>query len=79
MNKIKLSSQVLNKEQIKRCYDVYDFTDDEDIKFAYYDTDYNQLYIQYEDAAGHLGMYEPRCSDDESYNKLLYILKGEKK
>jgi hypothetical protein len=56
---------------------VDDFTDDEDIKFAYYDTDYNQLYIQYEDATGHLGMYEPRCSDDESYSKLLYILKGE--
>lgn len=74
MKQINLVNQDLNAEQISKCYEVYDFTDDETIISANYDKDENQLYIQYEDATGIITTYEPNCSSEEDFNKLLYIL-----
>lgn len=74
MKQINLIDQDLNAEQIAKCYEVYDFTDDETIISANYNKDENQLYIQYEDATGVIATYEPNCSSEEDFNKLLYIL-----
>ena len=77
MKQVSLFDQYLNKEQLNRCYEVYDFMYDEEIVSTWYDKDTNQLYIEYIDEEGLKGVYEPRCSEEEDYYKLVYILTGE--
>lgn len=77
MRQVSLFNQDLNKEQLNRCYEVYDFMYDEDIISAWYDKDDNQLYIKYRDEEGLIGIYESCCSEEEDYYKLVYILTGE--
>lgn len=71
--------QYLTKEQQERCYDVFLFDETEFITNAWYEN--NQLYIEYvctltEDEGP--TVYEPCLEGAEGFNKLNYILTGEK-
>lgn len=66
---------VLNKEQILRLYNMFDFEDDEEIVCAdLYDD--GQMVIQYIDSNGVVGKYLPYFIDEEAKEKLNFILYG---
>ena len=69
----------LDKEQLKRLYNVYDFSDNENIVTAYIKR--NRLWIEYTDIYGFDATYEPNFdifTDKEDFDKLKYVLWGEK-
>lgn len=69
----------LDKEQLKRIYDVYDFSDNENIVTAYIKR--NRLWIEYIDIYGFDATYELHFeifTNKEDFDKLKYFLWGEK-
>lgn len=69
----------LDKEQLKRIYDVYDFSNNESIVTAYIKR--NRLWIEYIDEYHDDGTYIPNFdifTNKEDFDKLKYILWGEK-
>lgn len=68
----------LNQEQIERCYDVYDFQDNEEIIGGTFDFFNYQLSLDYIIDKDELDVhtYEPNCSDPEDERKIIYILTG---
>lgn len=68
----------LTEKQLKRLYDVYDFTENENIIDAYVNN--NSLIIYYVGEDDINTKYEPHFeifTDKEDFDKLKYILWGE--
>lgn len=67
----------LNKQQIKRLYDVYFFEEWEIIEQAEFDREQNKLFITYFDKKDSTtATYEPNISEPEDTAKIFYILEG---
>ena len=67
--------QRLTQSQIERIYQVYEFSDMEEIEDAYFED--GILHIIYKDSDGLSGDYIPNISESEDREKLHYILKGD--
>lgn len=67
--------QRLSQAQIDRIYQVYEFSDIEEIEDAYFED--GVFHIIYRDAEGLPGDYIPNISEPEDREKLHYILKGD--
>lgn len=65
-------------EQLKRCYDVYDFEDNEEIIRGTFDFFNCQLSLDYiiDGDESDVHTYEPNCSDPEDEKRIIYILTG---
>ena len=67
--------QRLSQTQIDRIYQVYEFSDIEEIEDAYFED--GVFHIIYRDADGLSGDYIPNISEPEDREKLHSILKGD--
>lgn len=78
-NNIDLEDKLtLVKDQLERCYEVYDFADNEEIIRGTFDFFNCQLSLDYIIDGDELDVhtYEPCCSDPEDEKKIIYILTG---